>query len=332
MTATMRDVAALAGVSIKTVSNVLNDYPYIRPETRERVTKAIRQLDYRVNLQAKQLKQGRTNMVGLAVPDLRVPYFAELADSVMQLAETRGVTVILEQTGRSAEHDRAVLGSQRLRMTDGLLCAPLGLDPDELASLGVDYPLVLLGDRTFGATVDHVTMANVAGAREVVAHLASRGRRRIAVLGARPGEVMGSAALRLSGYQEGLNEAGLVFDPDLVGAAHEWRYSTGVAAMEQVLDRGTPFDAVFAFSDALAIGAMHALRSRGLRIPEDVAVAGFDNIAAGEVSAPPLTTVDGGRQEIAQTALDLLLARINGDKGAPQTLTARHHLIVRDST
>jgi len=216
---TMHDVAAVAGVSIKTVSNVINGYPYIRQGTRERVESAIAQLGYRVNLTARSLRRGRTGMIGLAVPELRLPYFAELADSVIRAAEARGVVVLIEQTSGNRERELEVLHGPRRHLTDGLIFSPLALGPDDRELLAVDVPMVLLGERVFGAPADHVTMDNVAAARAATRHLLDLGRRRIAVVGAHEGEVMGSSALRLRGYREALAEAGVPYDPALVSGS-----------------------------------------------------------------------------------------------------------------
>nr|WP_050758373.1 LacI family DNA-binding transcriptional regulator [Xylanimonas cellulosilytica] len=328
----MQDVAARAGVSVKTVSNVVNDYPYIRPATRARVEEAIAALGYQVNVAARNLRQGRTGMIGLALPELRVPYFAELADSVMRAAEAQGLVLLIEQTGSVGEHEAEVLHGPRRRFTDGLLFSPVAMDPRDHPELDVDYPLVLLGERVFDAGVDHVTMANVEGARAATSHLVERGCRHIAVIGVHPGEAMGSAALRFDGYLQAVRAAGREFNPRHAGVAQRWVRSTGAVAMAQVLDSGVPVDGVFAMNDALALGALHVLHSRGLRVPDDVAVIGFDNIDDTEYSEPPLSSIDPGREQIADQAVGLLVARIAGSTAPPRQVVADFALVEREST
>ncbi len=332
MAVTMHDVAARAGVSIKTVSNVVNGYPHIRPQTRERVEEAIAALGYQLNVSARNLRQGRTGMIGLAIPELRVPYFAELADSVMRAAERRGLVLLIEQTGPSGAHEAEVLRSPRRTMTDGLLFSPVTMDPANHPELEVDYPLVLLGERVFDAGFDHVTMANVEAARAATEHLAARGCRHIAVVGVHPGEAMGSAALRYEGYRQGLAAAGLELDPRRAGVADRWVRSTGARAMEQVLDSGVPVDGVFAMNDALALGALRVLHARGLRVPEDVAVIGFDDIDDTRYSEPPLSSIAPGREQIAEQAVDLLLERISGAAVPPRQVVADFEVVEREST
>src|SRR3954452_2600169 len=143
MAATLHDVAHLAGVSIKTVSNVINDYPHIRPATRERVEAAIAELGYQPNLSARSLRSGRTGVISLALPELSLSYFAELADSVIKAAERRGLTVLLEQTGGDRERELDMLHSARRSLSDGLLFSPLGLGQEDAGLVSVPYPLVL---------------------------------------------------------------------------------------------------------------------------------------------------------------------------------------------
>ncbi len=330
----MHDVAELAGVSIKTVSNVVNGYPHIRPSTRAKVEDAIAELGYQVNISARNLRQGRTGMIGLAVPELSLPYFAELADSVIRAAEAVGLTVLIEQTGAVRARELEVLSGQRRRLTDGLVFSPLSLGPEDTASFAVDFPMVLLGERVFGAPADHVTMNNVEAARAATQHLIDLGRRRIAVIGAHEGEEMGSATLRVRGYQQALEAAGLPVDPALIGEAGPWHRSTGAEAMHRMLDSGVEVDAVFALNDALALGALHVLHARRVAVPEQIAVIGFDDIDDAAYSSPTLSTVSPGREEIARTAVGLLVARIAGaDDALPyQRVVADYSIVVREST
>ncbi|HWK93134.1 MAG TPA: LacI family DNA-binding transcriptional regulator [Luteimicrobium sp.] len=318
MPVTMHDVAARAGVSVKTVSNVVNRYPHVREETRERVQQAIDALGYRVNLTARNLRTQRTGMITLAVPELSLAYFAELADLVIQAADARGYTVLIEQTSASRQRETDVLRGRQQRVTDGLIFSPLELGQDDIELFDVPFPLVVLGERVFGAPADHVTMNNVEAARAATRHLIELGRRRIAVVGAHPGEVVGSAALRMRGYEQALADAGIPLDPALVGAAGPWHRKTGAETMGALLDSGVELDAVFALNDAMALGALHALHARRLEVPRDVALIGFDDVDDVRYSVPTISSVAPGREQIAATAVELLLARIESDgNGTP---------------
>ena len=332
MAATLHDVARLAGVSFKTVSNVVNDYPHVRPTTRQRVLDAIAELGYQPNLSARSLRSGRNGAISLAVPELRLPYFAELADEVIRAAERRGLVVLIEQTNRDRQREVDLLTSARLRMVDGLLFSPLGMTAEDVGLLEIDLPMVLLGERLFHPTVDHVMIQNVETARAATRYLLERGRRRIAVVGVHPGEVIGSAGLRLRGYREALEEAGIAVDERLFGVAELWYRHQGAEAAHQLMESGVEFDAVFALNDTLALGAMHALITAGRKVPEDVAVVGFDNTDDGQYSQPALTTIDPGRREIAESAVATLVRRI-ADRDLPvQHVPVGWSLVERDSS
>jgi DNA-binding LacI/PurR family transcriptional regulator len=329
----LKDVAERAGVSVKTVSNVVNGYLHVRPDTRARVEEAIAALNYRPNLSARSLRSGRTGVIALAVPELDIPYFAELARHVVAAAAGHGWTVLIDQTGGEVEQERVVAEGIRDHLIDGLIFSPLALTGADLARRVDGTPMVLLGERVDPGPTDHVAIDNVAAAREVTAHLAASGRRRIAAVGVQRAASGASARFRLAGYKAGLAATGLRFDQRLVAPAAVWHRADGAAAVRQLLASGVRPDAVFCFNDTLALGAMRALHEHGLRVPDDVAVAGFDDIEDGRFSVPTLTTVAPDKEEIAKLAVDLLARRLTGDGDGPaQQLTAAWRLEIRESS
>jgi DNA-binding LacI/PurR family transcriptional regulator len=332
---TMHDVANLAGVSIKTVSNVINDYPYLRPETRQRVLDAISKLGYQPNLSARSLRSGRTGVISLIIPDLTNAYFAELANSVMRAADARGLSVIIEQSLGLRERELSLLSGPRVSMVDGILYSVLALDQTDVGFLhDLRTPMVLLGERIFNGPTDHVTMRNTESTKAATEHLISIGRKRIVAFGAHEGEVIGSAGLRLVGYREALDEAGIPFDPALVSEVGEWYRSKGADAMRTLLASGVEFDGVVAFNDLIALGAMRVMQEAGIRIPDDVTVIGFDDIDETRYTLPSLSTIDPGRDEIAEIALNFLQERIAQGAHAipPREHLASFQLIQREST
>ncbi len=313
MTPTIHDVARLAEVSIKTVSNVMNDYPHIRPATRQRVLDAIERLDYKPNLSARGLRSGKTGLVSLIIPDLRNPYFAELADVVVRAADAQGLSVMIAQSNGDRQRELSLLTGPRTQMVDGVLFSALGLseaDHDLLARIRT--PMVILGERILHGPKDHVTMRNVEGSQAATEHLIGIGRRRLVALGSDPAQGIGSAALRLEGYRRALAGAGIEEDPDLVVDVLGWYRRTGADSMRRFLERGTDFDGVVAFNDQIALGALRVMQEAGLRIPEDVAIIGFDDVDETAYTLPSLSTIDPGREEIAEVALRYLVGRIDG--------------------
>jgi DNA-binding LacI/PurR family transcriptional regulator len=330
--ATMRDVAERAGVSPKTVSNVLNGYPYIKEATRAKVLAAVAELGYQMNISARNLRAGRTGIIALAVPELSLPYFAQLCDAVIEAAAAKGFTVVVEQTGGVRERELDMLSGAGRHLVDGVIFSPLALGPSEADYLHVDFPMVLLGERILNGPIDHVTTSNGQAARAATQHLLDLGRRRIAVVGANG--VTGAATARLDGYLAAIEAASAERDDTLIPTAGlSWHRAAGAHTMQRLLDAGTQIDAVFGFNDTLALGAMHVLLRSGHRIPEDVAVIGFDNIEETRFSMPPLTSIEPGRLQIARTAVDLLAERIGGEgPDEPRQIYADFTLEVREST
>lgn len=309
---TMKDVASTAGVSVKTVSNVINDYEFVSDATRKKVNKAIKKLGYRVNVPARNLRLGYTGMISLAIPDLAMPYFAQLSSLMIEESKKLGFRVLVEPTLYSRDGElEALHGSQR-SMTDGLIYSPLELGMDDVSELDVDYPLVVLGERIFSDRFDHVATENVEGAKRATAYLINTGCRRVAVVGTHPKEKVGSAALRFQGYRQGLEEAGVDYDPRLVAPSRMWHRIDGVKAMNSLLDSGIVPDGVVALNDMLAAGVLHSIQMHGMTVPDDISVIGFDNSDDSQYLSPSLTTIDPGLHAVARLAVRVLKNRVNG--------------------
>ncbi|MGW2821948.1 LacI family DNA-binding transcriptional regulator [Streptomyces sp. NPDC001443] len=333
MRVSLKDVAERAGVSIKTVSNVVNNYPHVTPAMRARVQSAIDELGYRPNLTARHLRKGRTGIIALAVPELGNPYFAELAGAVIDAAAEHEFTVLLDHTRGDREQEILVSQGLPARVIDGLILSPLELEAEDLQGRSDDVPLVLLGERVYDLPYDHIAIDNVAAARCAVRHLLGRGRTRIAYLGARTDSANRPAHLRLAGWREELGVAGVPAPDSLVVPVGGWDRDDGARAMAQLLDSGVRPDAVFAYNDLIAIGAMRVLHERGLRVPWDVAVVGFDDLAEGRFGAVTLTTVSPDKQAIARMAVASLLRSLSGrEVPGGRELTAEFRLVEREST
>ena len=324
---TLKDVGDYVGVSAKTVSNVVNGTGWVREDLKVRIRAALVELGYRPNAAARQLRSGRSGMVAVALPDLSQPYFAELASELVRAAEERAITVLINQTNGQADAERRISDGVGIPVMDGLILSPLALGASDLAARLDTTPIVLLGEHIGASPFPHVTVDNAAAAQAATEHLIASGRRRIAAIGAQSSGPNETSELRLNGYRAALAAAGLPLAERLVCVVEDFRRGDGAAAAARLLDADVEFDGVFAFNDLLALGAMHTFAGRGVRVPEDVAVVGFDDIEEGRYSSPALTTISPDKAAIARTALDLL----SGDDAAPGETTIPFQLTKRDS-
>ncbi|QJT01871.1 LacI family transcriptional regulator [Streptomyces asoensis] len=329
----LREVAERAGVSMRTVSNVVRGTGRFSETTRERVQHAVEELGYRPNTAARRLRTGRSGVLLLAVPDLSMPYFAELAGHLLREAAGHGRTLLVEATGGRPEAELEIVLGRTDPLVDGVILSPLALDDRAAARAGSTAPLVLLGERVHDLPCPHVTIDNTGAAREATAHLLARGRRRIAVIGRQTVPHAATSATRLAGHRQALERTGLRYDETLAPPVAAYHRADGTAAMRALLDLPEPPDAVFCFADALAQGALHAVRERGLTVPGDVAVVGFDDVEEARYTAPPLTTIAPDKRELARLAVTALVDRTGGRAPAESSvLIAGHRLVVREST
>ena len=326
----LKDVAERAGVSVKTASNVVNDHPHVSPGTRARVEAAIRDLRYRPNESARQLKYGRGGFLALAVPQVDSPFFGDLSARITEHAAQQGYILLLEATRAEPAAERRVLDGMRSHVIDGLIFSPLALTAEEIANRADDLPMVLLGERAVPDGFDHVAVDSVEAARAITEHLIGLGRCRIAAIGRKSAQ--GTASVRLAGYRQALEAAGIGYDPQLVVGVGRYEREDGLAAMRTLLALPEPPDAVFCFNDLMAVGALRACSVAGVSVPEEVAVAGFDDIAEGRFSSPTLTTVAADLDVLSREALRLLLLRLGGADLPPVSVKVPWTLRVREST
>ncbi|WP_199678763.1 LacI family DNA-binding transcriptional regulator [Salinisphaera sp. LB1] len=329
---TLRDVAAQANVSVRTVSNVVNDFPHVAAATRQRVQATIAELGYRPNIAARQLRQGQRLVISLVLPEIDSPYFAEIAAYFVRSAEQRDWTVHIEQSDGELARERAMLAGTHGPGADGIVFSPWAMSADEIERGPSAPPVVMLGERPGFGLLDRVVVDNVAAAREATAHLLAGGRRRVAAIGIQPHLANQTGRLRAEGYRQALTAAGLTPDPALEMSVERLHHPDGARAMQQLLANAPDVDAVFCFTDQLALGAMHTLAASGRSVPGDVAVVGFDNIEAGRYSVPALSTIAPDKPRLVALVLDCL-----GDRLADHTLPARerrvpHHLEIRQSS
>lgn len=330
---TVKDVAAAAGVSPSTVSNVLHDHPYVTPQKRARVEAAIKRLGYRPSFAGRQLRGNSGVVLALAVPDIRSPYFGELAHTIITEARSRGMALFIDETDGALDQERLIAHGYPSRGIDGVIFCPVSIAPEELEELKSDIPTVLLGEYVPGGSFDHVAIDSFGSANEVTEHLLESGRRRFGFVGfCGPREGVGPARFRLDGLRSalagralGLDEAA-IFDHSPHTREEGWRVG------HRLIDQGVQIDALLCAADVLAIGALAAFRERGVVVPDDVAVAAWDDAPESRFAAPPLTSVAHDIDSIACRAINAIEQRLREPDRPVEHLIVPHHLVRRASS
>jgi LacI family transcriptional regulator len=325
---TITDVAASAGVSPATVSNVLSGKRGVGPALRSRVERAVEDLGYRPNHVAQNLRTRRSYMVAVVVPDLTNEYYSVLIRGLADTLEPAGYGTYVCNTDGLSHREMKFLQDAQDRGADGVVIAPLSGTSTSLAAVRHERPFVCVGDYPELSDTERVVTTELEGSYAATAHLIARGAGHVAMISG----PRSSAPGRLDGFRRALAQAEQPFDPSMV-ADGGWTRAGGHRAMLELLDRDDRIDAVFCANDLMALGALAALRERGARVPDDVRLAGFDDIDAAGLVTPALTTVDNPAYETGRQAAILLLDRMRGDyDGGARTVVLPCRLIERDSS
>ncbi|HEY1972512.1 MAG TPA: LacI family DNA-binding transcriptional regulator [Pseudonocardia sp.] len=314
----MADVARLAGVSIATVSHVLNDTRPVRPSTREMVLAAVRRANYTPNTVARSLATARTMTIGLALSAISNPYFSDLLRAVEDAAAAAGYTLLLADPREEPEYELTVVRRLQHRRVDGLILAPSAEPAESLRFLAEHRMPTVLIDRLIHAPLDQVGSENVEPLAGLVGHLADRGHRRIALVAGHPG--LATTVERRDGYLLGLRRAGLGRAPELIVTGYS-ATEPARAAVHRLLALDQPPTAIISGNNSMTIGALTALREAGVGVPDGMALVGFDDFPWAGLFSPGLTTIAQPCVEMGERAVHMLLARM-ADLDAP-TSTVR---------
>jgi len=326
--ATIHDVARAAGVSIATVSRVLNGNARVSGESSRRVRAAAATLDYWPNPAARSLRQSRTHVLGILLPDLYGEFFSEVIRGIDHEARQARFQVLLSSSHAETEAIAAAARSMRGRVDGLVLMAPDSESARSIDRITRRFPAVLLNTPANGTSA--VSIANADGARQVVDHLLALGHRTVAVIKGPRGNA--DAEERVAGYRLALAAAGIASDPALE-IAGDFTESSGFHAAPPLLAIQPRPTAVFATNDYMAIGLLSALGARAVRVPGDLAVAGFDDIAIARYVTPALTTVQVDAYELGARAVRLLVAAIGAEDGGPcRREVLPVNLVIRQST
>lgn len=329
----MKDIAHDLGLSIVTVSKVLRDHPDISAETRDRVLKRMKEVNYRPNLAARALVTGRTYSIGLVVPDLVHPFFGEVAKGMSRVLRKKGYNLVISSSEEDPELEAQEVDQLLARRADALIIASAQTSTQMFLRIEEQKTPYILVDRKFaGLTANFIGVDDIAAGRLATEHLISIGRSRIAHIG---GPAVSTATGRLDGYRRALAAHNIAPNPDfLIVREHgdDSSDQSGYEAMRKLLSLSPLPDGVFCYNDPTAMGAMDAIIEHGLRIPQDIAIVGCGNVRYAGFLRVPLTSIDQQSEEIGDRSARLALAQIEA-KGAarPKIILLEPSLVIRQS-
>lgn len=322
------DVAKMANVSTATVSRVLSNSGNVKKETAEKVLEAIKKLNYQPNSLARQLRRLETKTILVVVPDITNTFFSKILRGIEHVAIENGYEVLLGDTSNDKKRESGYLDILRQKKADGMIMLTARLEPHLLEEISLEFPVVLACEYLEGSSIPTVSIDNISGARKATEYLISLGHKRIGFLSG-PMDVILSRD-RLKGYKQAMAHHDLPVEPHLVQEG-DFTFESGYNLMLKFLAFDKPPTAVFASSDEMAIGAIKAIKSKGLHVPDDISVIGFDNIKFASIFEPALTTISQPMYEIGLKAMELLLKIINKENLERNQFILNDQLIIRST-
>jgi LacI family transcriptional regulator len=327
---TIREVAETAGVSYATVSHVINNTRLVSQETRERVLAAMDALNYRPNALARSLRQGKTNTIGLVLPDSANPFFAEISSSIEDETFKKGYSVFLCNTELDTQRELFYVDVLSKKQVDGIIFVAAGDKADSLDFLLERRMPVVMVDRDIpNVEADVVLTDHQLGGYLATRHLIELGHTRIACI-AGPSSITPGAE-RMIGYRRALEEAGISYDEKLV-IPGDYHPQSGLEITHFILEMDPRPSAIFALNDLMALGALRAAAEAGYSVPKDLAIVGYDDLELSHFTNPPLTTIAQPKKEIGVQAVNLLVDRMSQKNRPPSRVVLPPELIVRRST
>ncbi len=325
----IKEVAKLAGVSVATVSRVLNDSSSVLPETKDRVCEAIEKLNYQPNLLARNLRRSETKLILAIIPSISNMFFSEVVRGMQNKARKYGYNLLLCNTEDDSESLKVYLNLLKSRQADGVIFVSSAIEQQTLTGIAKTHPVVLCSEYYDGLDISYISIDNKLAAYQAVQHLIRTGRKRIAFINGFDYHI--STRLRLEGYKQALADNNIEFREELVRQG-TYGLKSGLRVMRQFLSLEEPPDGVLAGSDMMAIGAIKFIKQSGLKVPEDIGVVGFDDTRATSIFEPSVTSISQPMFDMGQCAVDILLKKINSLQGYEEKLILEHELVIRHST
>ncbi|SMC26507.1 transcriptional regulator, LacI family [Clostridium acidisoli DSM 12555] len=331
MAASIKDVAKEAGVSIATVSRVLNDVDVVNEETKKKVIEAIKKLDYRPNIVARSLKTQKTRTIGIVVPDISNQFYPEIVRGAEDVANIYNYNVILCNTDLDSEKEVEYLKVLREKMVDGVIYMSNSMEDEIIDTLNnLKLPTVLVETNSKNNEFPSVTIDNEKAAYDATTYLIKNGNKKIAYIGVNP-DSANASGLRFLGYKKALEDNGIKYDEKLIQFGG-LKAADGRDGMEVIINKVKDIDAAFCCSDEIAMGVINTLRDKGIKVPEQVDVMGFDNIYAASIYYPKLTTIEEPMYDMGSVGMRMLIKLVNKKEIEQKHYVLDHKLIERDSS
>jgi LacI family transcriptional regulator, repressor for deo operon, udp, cdd, tsx, nupC, and nupG len=322
------DVAKKANVSTATVSRVLTKPGAVKEVTTQRVLQAIEALNYQPNVLARQLRRLETNTILVVVPDITNPFFSNVLRGIKSVAATNGYQVLLGDTGNDVELENSYLNILQQKKADGMILLTARMDPQIVEEATKSFPIVLACEYIEGSSIPTVSIDNISGARKATEYLIELGHKRIGCITGPLNVVLGRD--RLKGFYQAMTRKGLDVEPVLVQEG-DFTYESGFNLMMKFLALSEWPTAIFAANDEMAMGATKALKSKGVKVPEDISIIGFDDMRFAAIFEPALTTIAQPAFAIGTNASELLIKLINKEEVKREQIILDDHLVVRES-
>lgn len=326
---TLKIVAERAEVSVNTASRAINNKPDINDETKKRVLKVAQELGYVRNATAVALRTKKTGTIGVVIADNRNPFYAEVLNGIEEAAREKNYHIILVNTQRDYQKEEEAINLLLAKRVDGLLIAPVQDRDDDIRNLIMaNFPFVIVGRDFENIEMDAVYNDEIKGGFLVTEYLFTKGHKRIAFIN---GFLHKSPAQgRLEGYKKALKKYGIPLDDALVSVG-DIDVENGYERTKQMMKENLDFTAIFAYNDMMAFGAMQAIKEKGLRIPEDIGLVGYDDISFSSLMKPSLTTIRLKKQDLGIESVELLLSRINGSREKMKKIMLDVELQIRET-
>ena len=330
MATSIKDVAREAGVSIATVSRVLNDIDVVNEDTKKKVLDAIKKLGYRPNIVARSLKTQRTKTIGILIPDISSQFYPEIVRGAEDVSNIYDYNIILGNSDFDVEKEKEYLRVLKEKMVDGVIYMSSSLQ-DEILDLinELDLKTVLVETKDKEGKLPSVTIDNVQGAYDGTKYLIDKGIKNIGFVGVQKNE-MNAWSDRYIGFEKAMEDASISIDEDLVHLA-DLKVKSGYEAAKQFINKGKKVEGIVCATDELAMGVINGLRDNGIRVPEDVSVIGFNNNYVGEIFYPKLTTVGQPSYDMGSVAMRMLIKLLNKQELEQAQYVLPYRIVERDS-